>query len=66
MNTPRSALRVTAATLELYRRYPSLFFVLASGVIVPYELIVLAATGTGDFSRADVGVGTSLLLSLVD
>jgi len=54
------------ATLGLYRRYPLLFFVLAAGVIVPYDLIVLAATETGTFSRGDVGVGASLLLTVVD
>jgi hypothetical protein len=53
-------------TVALYRRYPLLFFVLAAGVIVPYELIVLAATGTGPFSRGSVGVGVSFFLMLAD
>jgi len=54
------------ATLDLYRRYPRLFLVLATGVIVPYELIVLVATGTGPFSRGNAAPGVSFLLTLVD
>jgi hypothetical protein len=54
MNAPRSAPRLLVGTFELYRRYPWLFLVLAAAVIVPYELIVLAATGDGTFSGADV------------
>lgn len=66
MSAPRSAPRLLAGTVELYRRYPSLFLVLAAGVIVPYELIVLAVTGTGAFSRANASFGTQLLLELAD
>lgn len=50
----------------LYRRYPLLFLVLAAGVIVPYELIVLAVTGTGPFSQRSLSTGASLLLTLID
>lgn len=66
MSAPRSAPRLLAGTFELYRRYPLLFLVLAASVIVPYELIVLAATGTGAFSRANASFGTQLLLELAD
>lgn len=66
MNAPRSATRLLVGTFELYRRYPWLFLVLAAGVIVPYELIVLAATGTGVSSRANASVSIQLLLTLVD
>ncbi len=65
MSAPRSAPRLLVGTFELYRRYPLLFLVLAAGVIVPYELIALAATGTGSFSRADASVGVQFLLTLV-
>lgn len=65
LNRPRSAPRLLAATLALYRRYPLLFFTLAAAVIVPYELIGLAATGTGGFSRANASLGAQLLLSLL-
>jgi hypothetical protein len=66
MSVPRSAPRLLAAAFELYRRYPVLFLVLAAGVIVPYELIVLAATGTGAFSRSSLSFGTEQLLELAD
>lgn len=66
MSAPRSAPRLLVGTFELYRRYPLLFLVLAAAVIVPYELIVLAATGTGSFSRADASTGAWLFLTLAD
>ncbi len=66
MNAPRSVPQLVVEAFELYRRYPLLFFVLAAGVIVPYELIVLATTGTGPFSRSAASVGAQLLLTVVD
>lgn len=53
------------ATFGLYRRYTLLFFVLAAGVIVPYDLI-LVATGAEPFSGGTVSRGVALLLPLVD
>jgi hypothetical protein len=66
MSAPRSAPRLLVGTFELYRRYPLLFLVLAAGVIVPYELITLAATGTGSFSRGNASAGAWLFLTLAD
>src|SRR4051794_11541061 len=66
LSAPRSAPRLLVGTFELYRRYPLLFLVLAAGVIVPYELIALVATGTGSFSRANTSAGIQLLLTLTD
>jgi hypothetical protein len=66
MSVPRSAPRLLAATFELYRRYPSLFLLLAASVIIPYELVALAATGTGAFSRSNLSFGTEQLLELAD
>ncbi|HXR32053.1 MAG TPA: hypothetical protein VN752_13055 [Solirubrobacterales bacterium] len=66
MSAPRSAPRLLVGTFELYRRYPALFLVLAAGVIVPYELITLAATGTGPLSRSDTSAGVQLFLFLAD
>jgi hypothetical protein len=66
LSESRSVGRLLLAAFDLYRRYPGLFFALAAGVIVPYELIVLATTGTGLFSRGSVAVATSLLLTLLD
>jgi hypothetical protein len=51
--------------LQLYRRYPLLFLVLALGVVGPYELIVLAVTGRSPFSLRD-NVSTTLILSLIN
>jgi hypothetical protein len=66
MSAPRSAPRLFAATLGLYRQFPALFFFLAAAVIVPYELIALAATGSGPFSRSDASVGAQWFLILAD
>lgn len=64
--TPRSAPRLIGETFQLYGRYPLLFPILAAGVVVPYRLIVLAATGTGPFTQGSLGAGTSMLLFLID
>jgi hypothetical protein len=50
----------------LYRRYPLLFAALALGVVAPYELIVLAATGSTPFGLQSGKVSTVLALSLID
>ncbi len=63
--SPRSAHRLVRAAFELYRRYPLLFLVLAAGVIVPYEVIVLAATGAGPFAHGSLSFGASSLLTLI-
>ena len=52
--------------LGLYRRYPRLFLLLASGVIVPYEVIVLATTDTGSFARGSLSFGVGSLLMLIE
>jgi hypothetical protein len=63
---PRSALRLVTGAFGLYRRYPLLFLVLAAGVIVPYEVIVLVATGKGTFAQSSLSFGVSSLLTLVE
>jgi hypothetical protein len=65
MTAPRSARQLVQAALELYRKYPLLFLVLAAGVIVPYEVIVLAATGAGPFAHGSLGFAVSSLLTLI-
>lgn len=65
MTAPRSARQLVRAALELYRRYPLLFLVLAAGVIVPYEVIVLVATGAGPFAQGSLSFGASSLLTLI-
>ena len=66
MSTPRSSHQLVHAAFRLYRHYPWLFFVLASGVIVPYEVIVLATTGTGPFAHGSLSFGVSSLLTLIE
>lgn len=55
-----------SGAFELYRRFPLLFLVLAAGVIVPYQAIVLAFTGTGPFGHGSLDVQATLFLSLAD
>jgi hypothetical protein len=62
---PRSVGGLIADTFGLYRRYPLLFFLLAAAVIVPYQLIVLAAMGTGPLTQS-LSASAGLLLLLVD
>lgn len=57
---PRSAPRLIGATFGMYRRYTLLFFVLAAAVVVPYMLIFLAVSGSGD---REYDVGLDLLLT---
>ena len=63
---PQSAWRLLVDAVTLYRRYPLLFLILAAGVIVPYELILLAASGAGPFEDDAVSGTVGLLLSLGD
>lgn len=58
--------QIIAVALGLYRRYPLLFLILALGVVAPYELIVLAVTGTAPFGQQSGKVSTFLILSLID
>lgn len=62
---PRSAPQLIGETFRLYRRYPLLFLILAAGVVVPYRLIVLAATGAGPYTESSLATGTSLLLTVI-
>jgi hypothetical protein len=64
---PRSVAEIIGEALEIYQRYPLLFMALALGVIAPYELAVLAATGSSSLASGRHGsAGVSLLLSLFD
>lgn len=65
MNEPRSIGRLVAATFELYRRYLWLFLVLAAAVIVPYELISHAVTGSSALSREGLDFATQSTLTLI-
>ncbi|MFZ2112414.1 MAG: hypothetical protein WAU77_01635 [Solirubrobacteraceae bacterium] len=62
----RSALEILRTALVMYRRYPLLFATLAVGVIAPFELAKLAATGEGPLGSGKVGnEGTFLLFELI-
>ena len=61
----RSTGELVRETFELYRRYPVLFFVLASAVVVPYDTLALVFTGTGPFERGSLSFGVSSLLTTV-
>jgi hypothetical protein len=64
---PRSLAEIIGEAFDLYQRYPLLFATLALGVIAPYELAVLAATGAGPLSnQSHLAPGVRLLLFLLD
>ena len=63
--TPRSAWQLVRAAFALYQRFPLLFFVLATGVIVPFQVIVLAATGAGPLDQSSLGFRVEISLILI-
>ena len=66
LRDPQSARAIVVETFELYGRYPLLFLVLALGVIVPYDLLVLIATGSGPLARnGELSVNYLLAVFLV-
>jgi hypothetical protein len=62
---PREPGALIGATFRLYRRFPLLFVVLAAGVIIPTDLIILAITGGGAFSQADTPLSTQVATGVV-
>jgi hypothetical protein len=66
LERPRGVGELLGTTFDLYWRYPLLFLTLAAAVLVPYELILLAATGTGALDRASLGFLINMLLYLVE
>lgn len=64
LNKPRTVWQIVGATLELYARFPVLFLALAVGVVAPYELIVLAATGYGPLREGSIPAGGELIVFL--
>jgi hypothetical protein len=51
LREPEPARALVAKTFRLYRRYPLLFLTLALGVVAPYDLVVLLATGSGPLAK---------------
>ncbi|MGC1165978.1 MAG: hypothetical protein WA862_07715 [Solirubrobacterales bacterium] len=62
----RPAHRLVIDAFRLYRRYPLLFLILAAAVIVPYEVLVLLATGVGPFEQGSLDFAVSSTLTLAD
>ena len=62
LRDPEPARAIVAETFKLYGRYPLLFLALALGVIVPYDLLVLVATGSGPLAKSG-GLGASYLVA---
>jgi hypothetical protein len=64
---PRSLAEILAEALDIYQRYPVLVITLALGVIGPYQLAVLAATGEGPLAtQAHQAAGVRILLALLN
>jgi hypothetical protein len=64
---PRSVAQIIGEALDVYQRYPLLFFTLALGVIAPFDLAVLAITGQGPLvSGSRQSWRVSLVLGLLD
>jgi hypothetical protein len=55
LDRPRSVGEMLTGAFALYRRVPILFLAFAAIVVVPYQLIVLAITGTGPFTPSHLG-----------
>jgi hypothetical protein len=67
LERPRSLAEIIGEALDVYQRYPLLFMTLAFGVIAPYELAVLAATGEGPLAtQTHRSPGVGILLFLLD
>jgi hypothetical protein len=64
--TPRTVGAIVHSALLLYGAYPWLFLVLAVAVVAPYELIVLAVTGTSPLAAQGTTVSTALTLTLIE
>src|ERR1700710_1017651 len=55
LDRPRSVGEMLTGAFALYQRVPILFLAFAAIVVVPYQLIVLAITGTGPFTPSHLG-----------
>jgi hypothetical protein len=67
LERPRTLGEILGGALDYYGRYPLLFMLLAAGVIAPYELAVLAATGAGPLAaQSHLSAGAQILLVLID
>jgi hypothetical protein len=66
LNQPRSVAQIFGAAFRLYWAYPLLFLVLAVAVVAPYDLLILALTGTGPLAHhAHRSFGEFVLLDVL-
>jgi hypothetical protein len=63
LRDPELARTIVGEAFQLYRRYPLLFLALALGVVAPYDLFVLIATGSGPLAK-DSGLGVNFVLAI--
>ena len=66
LTAPRPVGALVADALRLYAAHPALFFLLALVVVAPYELVVLAATGTSPLGQQTAPASTAITLLLLD
>jgi hypothetical protein len=66
LSRPRSAGALCVSALALLRARPWLFLALAFAVVAPYELIVLAATGTAPLAESSTKPATALTLTVIE
>jgi hypothetical protein len=63
---PRSVAEILITAVRLFVRRPVLFLALALVVVGPYDLLVLAITGTSPLGQGHSSGSTDFILSLVD
>ncbi len=66
LDKPLSVGDIVATTLRLFARHPAAFGLLALAVAAPYELIVLAITGTAPLGQQAAKPGTAFTLLLIE
>lgn len=66
LDRPRSIPEILTGAFALYWRVPILFLAFAAIVVVPYELIVLAITGTGPSTTSHLSFFTERVLTVAD
>lgn len=65
-DSPLSVGDVVLTALRLFARHPAAFGLLALAVIAPYELVVLAITGTAPLGQQNAKPGTVFTLLLIE
>ncbi len=66
LDRPLSVGEMVLTALRLFARHPVAFVLLALAVVAPYELIVLAITGTAPLGQQTAKAGTVFTLLLID